>query len=559
MSKFFGFMKQHTMFLVVAVAMIGVVTASGVWWWYQPVALDFAHSSCEISYGDEIGSWRGDSDAEWNQNGMVYVARSFSLSQEVEGSYRPNAYYRSLHRIQSSGDEVCDEEFDDYIDTESDYYRWNGARAEEIRVGVPLYVRENPEVDVPVFARQTKTEARFAVSDEVAADELPLAWAEDGGRAAAVTHESDVTLLWCIGDPGCDFAPRNQDVSGLGPSFYFASDGVCGDTTCEDGRVDLDNMSFPKDGNSFVEPFQLKMSATSEIPPVTAAETVLVFSYSVAPDVSVRAVLSGQELQAQDEVELMVTASSSGPRLSEGSVSIDIDEQPLRSENTQFDFNDDALEEIHNGEIIRSFSLVVDDNVAPGACYVVPVVIEVLSVEGDSARIEEALSYCIESAPKMYTYSVATRGGTVSSLSDFSQHAAETLADSRGWVQGGVQFERVSSGGDFTLWLAAPDQMTSFSSLCSAEYSCRVGRDVVVNDLRWREATDPWNEAGESIRDYRHMVVNHEVGHLLGFGHYNCPGAGQLAPVMLQQSIDLQGCRFNPWPLKFEIDALTSL
>jgi Protein of unknown function (DUF3152) len=47
-------------------------------------------------------------------------------------------------------------------------------------------------------------------------------------------------------------------------------------------------------------------------------------------------------------------------------------------------------------------------------------------------------------------------------------------------------------------------------------------------------------------------VVNHEVGHWLGFGHSRCSGAGRLAPVMQQQSIGLEGCTFNPWPLPTE-------
>ena len=60
-----------------------------------------------------------------------------------------------------------------------------------------------------------------------------------------------------------------------------------------------------------------------------------------------------------------------------------------------------------------------------------------------------------------------------------------------------------------------------------------------------------WNAARRSLRDYRHLVVNHETGHWLGHGHRGCAGSGP-APVMMQQSTGTGGCTFNPWPLPSE-------
>ena len=156
------------------------------------------------------------------------------------------------------------------------------------------------------------------------------------------------------------------------------------------------------------------------------------------------------------------------------------------------------------------------------------------------------------SAPLVYRYSVRGKGNT-SDLEAFAAGAAETYADPRGWSLGGsIRFERVPSGGDFTLWLSANNQMATFGGSCDVLWSCRNGRNVVINEDRWLGASPAWNDAGDGLRNYRHMVVNHETGHWLGFGHGQCGGPGAVAPVMQQQSMGLQGCVPNPWPVAGE-------
>jgi hypothetical protein len=155
------------------------------------------------------------------------------------------------------------------------------------------------------------------------------------------------------------------------------------------------------------------------------------------------------------------------------------------------------------------------------------------------------------------TYDVTTRGAIRANLAQFKANANQTLNDSRGWAQMGVRFQEVSSGGTFTLVLSEASQLPTFSSGCDALYSCNVGRYVVINQDRWLGATPSWNGAGGSLRDYQHMVINHETGHWLGHGHAHCSASGQPAAVMQQQSIDLEGCRFNPWPTASELWSTT--
>ena len=115
------------------------------------------------------------------------------------------------------------------------------------------------------------------------------------------------------------------------------------------------------------------------------------------------------------------------------------------------------------------------------------------------------------------------------------------LSDKRGWTRGNSRFQ-----------LAAPDMVDYLCAPLKTEgqVSCCMGRRVVFNILRWRNAVPHWTG---SVWTYRQMVVNHEFGHRIGKGHGTCPGPGNRAPVMQQQTYGLQGCRANSWPLESEL------
>jgi hypothetical protein len=159
-----------------------------------------------------------------------------------------------------------------------------------------------------------------------------------------------------------------------------------------------------------------------------------------------------------------------------------------------------------------------------------------------------------------YRYAIRGSGPIHTNLNDFAFSVGTVFADSRGWGNDGRRFQRVPLGQpvDFTLVLATPDRLPLFSSGCSVSYSCTVGDNVIINERRWEVATFTYRWS-LSRSDYRRMVVNHEVGHWLGFNHSFCGRGGATAPVMQQQSIGLQGCRANPWPTSAELARLPSL
>ncbi len=181
----------------------------------------------------------------------------------------------------------------------------------------------------------------------------------------------------------------------------------------------------------------------------------------------------------------------------------------------------------------------------------------------DAIFNNKAITFKLTASPKVaknFSYCVAARGVEESALSALSIKLASVYGDVRGWgLDGQVAFSKVSDGCNFTVWLAAPEQMSSFGAICDAEWSCAVTPNVVINYKRWQEASPAWTAGGGNLDDYRSMVINHETGHYLSFGHKNCPAAGEAAPVMQQQSIDLAGCKFNAWPLASELNELKTV
>lgn len=151
------------------------------------------------------------------------------------------------------------------------------------------------------------------------------------------------------------------------------------------------------------------------------------------------------------------------------------------------------------------------------------------------------------------TYSIGTAGGTHTDVDSFARHVAATLATPDGWTLGGsISFTRVTSNPQMRILLTAPAVLGGISG-CDSTWSCRVGVDVYINETRWNQAAPTWTLGLDA---YRHYVVNHEVGHFLGFGHVGCPGAGHAAPVMMQQSKGSSPCHDNVWPLANEREQL---
>ena len=158
--------------------------------------------------------------------------------------------------------------------------------------------------------------------------------------------------------------------------------------------------------------------------------------------------------------------------------------------------------------------------------------------------------------PVVVRYRVGRRTSDAATAG-FSRTVVETLSDPRGWQRGDVRLVQDPKA-TYAVLLVEPAEA---QQLCEpydvfGKYSCQNGPDVVLNAERWRHATPEWTG---TLAAYREMLINHEVGHLLGLHHPvapQCPRRGALARVMAQQSTELNGCLPNPWPLASEVARL---
>lgn len=181
---------------------------------------------------------------------------------------------------------------------------------------------------------------------------------------------------------------------------------------------------------------------------------------------------------------------------------------------------------------------------------------------------------------KVFRYTVEIENGLDPTMyggdTAFAQMIDQTLANPKGWTHD-PQFAFVRIDGtdnakpDFRVSLVSP---LTVREGCGYEFrletSCynpSFGADrqarVFINEARWVRGAVPFEG---DVGSYRQYVINHEVGHAIGYlRHEPCDKQGGLAPVMMQQTFstsdddaakfdpewvkaDGKSCRFNPWP-----------
>ncbi|GAA1707315.1 DUF3152 domain-containing protein [Kribbella yunnanensis] len=158
----------------------------------------------------------------------------------------------------------------------------------------------------------------------------------------------------------------------------------------------------------------------------------------------------------------------------------------------------------------------------------------------------------IGTAGQLLKFQIAMEGGIKGiDQTALARFVRDTYGAQQGWTAGGkFRFEQVGPGeqSDFRLMFVTPETRDTYCGYAPDRYtSCRIGDRVVLNIARWVHGVPNY---GASLTTYRQYMVNHETGHRLGYAHQLCPGTGQPAPVMQQQTLGLHGCTAYSWPYR---------
>jgi hypothetical protein len=180
----------------------------------------------------------------------------------------------------------------------------------------------------------------------------------------------------------------------------------------------------------------------------------------------------------------------------------------------------------------------------PGVTYPVRGTVEFTTLPGNPATIGRV--------GQLFTFQIAIEGGIKGvDPTAFASFVRETYGAPEGWTSAGkYRFRQVGPGqaADFKLMLVTPATRDTYCGGGFDQYtSCRIGERVVLNVARWARGVPNY---GASLTAYRQYMINHETGHRLGNAHELCPGAGQPAPVMQQQTLGLHGCTAYSWPYR---------
>jgi hypothetical protein len=112
-----------------------------------------------------------------------------------------------------------------------------------------------------------------------------------------------------------------------------------------------------------------------------------------------------------------------------------------------------------------------------------------------------------------------------------------------GWSKYGYVFEPVKANEKVLIRLSSSKTIKKICGLPDKLSCAEVGgKHMYLNAERWLKGS---SKSKLSLVDYRQYMVSHEMGHILGYKHSECPCNNCPAPIMMQQTLGIGKCRPN--------------
>jgi hypothetical protein len=152
-----------------------------------------------------------------------------------------------------------------------------------------------------------------------------------------------------------------------------------------------------------------------------------------------------------------------------------------------------------------------------------------------------------------YSYTVEFSNSLSLKKNKIINKIQDVLTNKKGWSKLGYNFNfmDVNTNPHFCIKIVPEStivRICKFKGLSCADSNTNT---IYININLWRKGS---SKSKLNLEDYRTYLINHEVGHILGKQHIdkNTLKPRTKAPVMIQQTLGINDCIPNCWPLNWE-------
>lgn len=135
---------------------------------------------------------------------------------------------------------------------------------------------------------------------------------------------------------------------------------------------------------------------------------------------------------------------------------------------------------------------------------------------------------------KTLRYKISIESDIKKNLKNFKKEVDTILSHPKSWK---VNFLQDDKNFDFEITLASAKNIKKYCNFSGLSCADPYNQKIWINNYRWTKGAKP---SKLSLKNYRIYLINHEVGHLLGFLHAT-PIKNRKVPVMNQHTLGLKG------------------